>query len=97
MWKRLFDRLFGREAEKRRIATTIAASTQVLEECPVCRGYADKQVGEEVQTRADEAIDALFDRNAPEVAIFSGDRDELKRLIRDVRNDYSYLCPCEEI
>ena len=96
MWK-LFERLFGRDAKKRRIATTIAASTHVLEECPVCRGYADKQVGEEVLQAADQVIDALFDRDAPEVAIFDGRRDELKRLVRDVRDDYGYLCPCEDI
>ncbi len=97
MWKEWIDRLFGKRAEKRRIATAIAASTHVLEECPVCRGYADKQVGEEVLAKADQVIDELFARNAPEIAIFAGDRDELKRLIRDVRNDYGYLCPCEDI
>ena len=91
----LWDTLFGKAAAKRKLAVAIDLETGVLEACPVCRTIADKQVDENVLTRADAVVDRLFAENAPEVAVFNGDAQALKKQLRDVRKRYGYLCACE--
>ena len=75
------------------VMNSIAAG--VLEECPVCRGLADK-MRDDLLPAAERIAHERFDRADPSVAVFNGDRGDLLRRLRSVRNGVNYHCTCHD-
>lgn len=96
----LFD-LFRRalspspEARRDRVAIEIDVAAGVLEECPVCRAITDKQRDDRLPA-ADLEAHQRFDHRHPSIAIFDGDRDDLLRRLRSVRDRFDYHCTCQQ-
>lgn len=90
----LFGWLNSPEKRKNRVAIEIDKQTGVLEECPVCRDLADKGRDDLLPT-ADAEAHRRFDSDDPSVAIFAGDREDLLRRLRTVRDGYNFQCTCE--
>jgi hypothetical protein len=80
-------------ANRDKVAIEIDLATGVLEECPVCRGLSDKQRDDRLPA-ADLEAHQRFDRNDPSVAVFQGDREDLLRRLRSVRDGVNYHCTC---
>jgi hypothetical protein len=80
-------------ASRDKVAIEIDLATGVLEECPVCRGLSDKQRDDRLPA-ADLEAHQRFDRNDPSVAVFQGDREDLLRRLRSVRDGVNYHCTC---
>jgi hypothetical protein len=80
-------------ASRDKVAIDIDLATGVLEECPVCRGLSDKQRDDRLPA-ADLEAHQRFDRNDPSVAVFQGDREDLLRRLRSVRDGVNYHCTC---
>lgn len=91
----LFGRLFNNPEHKRnQVALDIDLQTGVLERCDVCNTVTDKQRDDRLPAADAEAHQA-FDRNDPKVAIFEGNREDLLKRLRRVREPCPYLCDCE--
>jgi hypothetical protein len=80
-------------ANRDKVAIEIDLATGVIEECPVCRGLSDKQRDDRLPA-ADLEAHQRFDRNDPSVAVFQGDREDLLRRLRSVRDGVNYHCTC---
>ncbi|MGD8957333.1 MAG: hypothetical protein PVJ03_08360 [Chromatiaceae bacterium] len=90
-----FD-LFRRPGAARdAVAIEIDLATGVLDECPICRGISDGQRDDRLPA-AELMVHQRFDRNDPSVAVFAGDRDDLLRRLRTVRDRFDYRCPCQD-
>jgi hypothetical protein len=88
-----FD-LFRRPgADRDKVAIEIDLAAGVLEECPVCRAVSDKQ-RDDLLPNADLMAHQRFDRADPSVAMFAGDRDDLLKRLRSVRDQFNYHCTC---
>ena len=92
----IFDYFRRPGADRDRVAIDIDLSAGVLEECPVCRTITDKQRDDRLPA-AELEVHQLFDRNAASVAVFEGDRDDLLRRLRSVRDRFNYHCLCQEM
>jgi hypothetical protein len=88
--------LFGsrRARAQRRAAIAIDLEAGVLEQCPVCRGIADKLRDDRLPL-ADALAAARIAEGDPEVAAFAGDLVALQAKLRDVRREFRYSCTCE--
>ena len=80
-------------ADRDKVAIEIDLACGVLDECPVCRGISDKQRDDRLPA-ADLEAHQRFDHNAPSVAIFQGDREDLLHRLRSVRDRFDYHCTC---
>jgi len=80
-------------ADRDKVAIEIDLAAGVLEECPVCRGLSDKQRDDRLPA-ADLEAHQRFDHNDPSVAVFQGDREDLLRRLRSVRDGVNYHCTC---
>lgn len=89
-----FDFLRRPGADRDRVAIEIDLQAGVLYACPVCRGIADKQRDDRLPA-AELEVHQRFDREDPSVAVFGGDRADLLRRLRAVRNRFDYHCTCE--
>ena len=89
----IFDFFRRPGADRDKVAIEIDVATGVLEECPVCRGLADKQ-RDDLLPAADLEAHQRFDRHDPSIQVFQGDRDDLLRRLRTVRKDVNYHCTC---
>lgn len=91
----LFDFLRRPDAQRDKVAIAIDLEAGVLEECPICRGISDKQRDDRLPT-ADLLVHRRFDHADPSVAVFGGDRDDLLRRLRSVRDRFGYHCTCQQ-
>lgn len=78
-----------------RVAIEIDLAAGVLEECPVCRAITDRQRDDRLPA-ADLEVHQRFDRADASVAVFDGDRDDLLRRLRSVRDRFGYECGCQQ-
>ncbi len=91
----LFD-LFRRPGDARdKVAIEIDLATGVLEACPVCRAVTDKQRDDRLPV-ADLEVHRRFDHADPSIVAFAGDRDDLLRRVRSVRDRFDYHCICQQ-
>ena len=88
-----FDFFRRTGANRDKVAIEIDLATGVLEECPVCRGLSDKLRDDRLPA-ADLEAHQRFDRDDPSVALFQGDREDLLRRLRSVRDGVNYHCTC---
>ena len=88
-----FDFFRRTGANRDKVAVEIDLATGVLEECPVCRGLSDKLRDDRLPA-ADLEAHQRFDRDDPSVALFQGDREDLLRRLRSVRDGVNYHCTC---
>ena len=77
------------------VAIEIDLAAGVLEECPVCRGISDRQRHDRLPV-AELEVHQRFDRGDPSIAPFHGDRDDLLRRLRRVRDRFEYNCICKD-
>ena len=91
----IFDFFRRPGAERDKIAVEIDVASGVLEECPVCRTVFDRQRDDRLPV-ADLEVHRRFDQNDPSVAAFDGDRDDLLRRLRSVRDGFDYHCTCQQ-
>ncbi len=89
----IFDFFRRPGAARNEVAIEIDVAAGVLEECPVCRGLADKQRDERLPA-AELEVHQRFDRNDPSIHVFNGDREDLLRRLRTVRDGINYHCTC---
>ena len=89
-----FDFLRRPGADRDRVAIEIDLATGVLERCPVCRGVSDKQRDDRLPA-AELMVHQRFDHADPSVAVFHGDRKDLLRRLRSVRDRFAYHCICK--
>lgn len=89
----IFDFFRRPGADRDKVAIEIDLATGVLEECPVCRGLSDKQRDDRLPA-ADLEAHRRFDQHDPSVAVFHGDREDLLRRLRSVRDGVNYHCTC---
>lgn len=89
----IFDFFRRRRDGRDQVAIEIDLAAGVLEECPVCRGISDKLRDDRLPA-AELEVHQRFDHNHPSVATFQGDRDDLLRRLRSVRDRFSYHCRC---
>jgi hypothetical protein len=82
-------------AARDRVAVEIDLAAGVLEECPVCRAITDRQRDDRLPA-ADLEAHQRFDHGDPAVAVFDGDRDDLLRRLRRVREGFDYQCNCQK-
>lgn len=82
-------------AARDRVAIEIDLAVGVLEECPVCRAVTDKQRDDRLPA-ADLEAHQRFDHSDPSIAVFDGDRDDLLRRLRSVRDRCDYHCTCQQ-
>ncbi len=83
----------GHERDQVAIAIDLAAG--VLEQCPVCRTVTDRQRDDRLPA-ADLLAHQRFDEQDPSVAVFRGDRDDLLRRLRSVRDRFDFNCICQD-
>lgn len=88
-----FDFLRRPGAARDRVAIEIDLASGVLEVCPVCRGIFDRQRDQRLPA-AELIVHQRFDHADPSVTIFKGDRDDLLRRLRSVRDRFNYACTC---
>ena len=91
----LFDVFHRPGAERDKIAIEIDVAAGVLEECPVCRAISDKQRDDRLPV-ADLEVHQRFDQGDPSIVVFEGDRDDLLRRLRSVRDRFDYHCTCQQ-
>lgn len=91
----LLDLFNSDERRKDKVALQIDLATGVLEQCPVCRAVTDRMRDDRLSLAEAEA-QAAFDRNDPQVALFAGDRDDLLRRLRSVREPLPFECICQD-
>ena len=93
----LFDFFKGDKEQRARdqVALEIDIASGVLTRCPVCRAVTDRQRDDRLPA-ADVLAHEAFDRNDPQIAVFQGDRDDLLRRLRTVRNPLPYNCICQD-
>jgi len=83
------------DAARDKVAIEIDIAAGVLEECPVCRGVSDKQRDDRLAA-ADLIAHQRFDASDPSVEAFAGDRDDLLKRLRKVRDRFEYHCTCHD-
>lgn len=93
----LFAWFQSNRAERKRdqAALEIDIAAGVLERCPICHAVSDRQRDDRL-TAAEAAAQAAFERGDPLVAIFDGDREDLLRRLRKVREPLPYNCICQD-
>jgi hypothetical protein len=91
----LFDFLRRPDAARDQVAVDIDLEAGVLEACPVCRGIADRQRDDRLPA-ADLIAHQRFDAADPSIAPFDGDREDLLRRLRSVRDRFGYNCTCQD-
>jgi hypothetical protein len=90
-----FDFLRRPDSARDRVAIEIDLEAGVLEQCPVCRAVTDK--GRDTRLAAASRIAAeRFDAKDPRVAVFQGDRADLARRLRSVRDRFPWECHCQQ-
>ena len=90
----LFDLFSGEERRKDAVAVDIDIDAGVLQRCDICRAVYDR--GNDAQLPAADALaHELFECNDPRVAVFKGDREDLRRRLRSARKPIPYGCICE--
>ncbi|MCB1787839.1 MAG: hypothetical protein H6953_07220 [Chromatiaceae bacterium] len=89
----LLDRLRPPGAARDKVAIEIDLEAGVLNECPVCRTIFDLNNDGQLPT-ADLLAHQRFDHRDPSVAVFAGDRGDLLRRLRSVRDRFDYHCNC---
>lgn len=82
-------------ARRDRVAIEIDLAAGVLERCPVCRTITDRQRDDRLPA-AELLAHQHFDHADPGVAPFDGDRDDLLRRLRSVRDRFPFACNCQE-
>ena len=92
----IFDQFRRTDDPRDRVAIEIDLATGVLEECPVCRTTFDRQHDERLPA-AELEVHQRFDSDDPSIAVFRGDRDDLLRRLRTVRDRFNYHCLCQEM
>lgn len=91
----LFDFFNSDESKKNEVALEIDIATGVLERCDVCRTVVDHE-NDALLPAAEAEAHLAFDNHDPRVAIFNGDREDLIKRLRSVREDCPYLCLCQD-
>ena len=91
----IFDFFRRPGADRDKVAIEIDLATGVLEECPVCRTVCDKQRDDRLPV-ADLEAHRRFDQNDTGITVFDGDRDDLLRRLRSVRDRFDYHCTCQD-
>lgn len=66
----------------------------MLERCLFCNTPANKN-RDGLLPVADLEAHQGFDRNDPSIAVYEGDRDDLLRRLRSVRQRIPYRCSCD--
>ena len=89
----LFDFLRRPDRQRDAAAIRIDLAAGVLQECPVCRGLFDRQRDDRLPV-AELMAHQHFDRGDPLVAVFAGDRADLLRRLRSVRDRFEFHCDC---
>jgi hypothetical protein len=77
------------------VAIEIDLAAGVLDACPVCRAISDRQRDHRLPA-AELLAHQRFDHGDPSVSVFAGDRDDLLRRLRSVRDRFGYNCLCQE-
>ena len=80
-------------ADRDTVASARDLAPGVVEDAPGCRGRADHQ-RDDLLPAADLEAQRRFDKMDPSVAVFNGDRDDLLRRLRSVRDGVNYHCTC---
>ena len=80
-------------AARDKVAIEINLAAGVLEQCRVCRGISDQQRDERLPA-AELLVHQRFDHADPSIAVFAGDREDLLRRLRSVRDRFDYRCAC---
>jgi len=88
-----FDFLRRPGADRDAVAIEIDLAAGVLERCSFCHAISDKQRDDRLPT-AELLVHQRFDHADPGVAIFEGDRADLLRRLRTVRERFDYHCIC---
>lgn len=89
----IFDHFRVTDSPRDKVAIEIDIASGVLEACPVCRGIADKQRDDRLPA-AELEVHQRFDHADPSVAVFKGDREDLLKRLRTVRDRFDYHCLC---
>jgi len=90
-----FDPFRQPGAARDAVAIEIDLAADVLNACPVCRDISDRQRDDRLPA-ADLLAHQRFDNGDPSVAVFAGDRGDLLRRLRSVRDRFNYNCLCQE-
>jgi hypothetical protein len=90
-----FDPFRQPGAARDAVAIEIDLAAGVLDACPVCRGISDRQRDYRLPA-ADLLAQQRFDHGDPSVAVFAGDRGDLLRRLRSVRDRFDYDCLCQQ-
>jgi hypothetical protein len=90
-----FDFLRRPGADRDQVAIEIDVAAGVLQRCPVCKDIADKLRDDRLPA-AELLVHQRFDHADPSVAIFQGDRRDLLRRLRSVRDRFEFNCSCEK-
>lgn len=85
-------RLMELNDSKKRVAQIVAVRVDLLEECEFCGDVIDPLNNNFEE--AEELADDLVTKGDQLVAIFNGNRDELKQLIRECVDEQSEECHC---
>lgn len=91
----IFDHFRRPGADRDQVAIEIDLAAGVLQECPVCRGVTDPMLDDRLAA-AELLAHQRFDQGDTSVAMFSGDRDDLLRRLRSVRERFDHHCLCQQ-
>jgi hypothetical protein len=92
---RPFDPPETADAARDAVAIEIDVAAGVLDVCPICRDISDRQRDDRLPD-AEHLAHQRFERHDPSVAVYAGDREELLRRLRAVRDRFGYHCRCME-
>ncbi len=89
----LFDFLRRPGRQRDDAAVRIDLEAGVLQRCPLCHTVYDRQRDDRLPV-AELMVHQHFDRADPLVAAFAGDRADLLRRLRTVRDRFEFHCEC---
>ena len=93
----LLDFLISDSEKKRRAAVALALETGLLQECPVCREVTERDVSERMLEQTERRGEEWLARSDSRAAVFKGDREVMKRSVREVAKKAPFSCICDRV
>ena len=91
------DFLLSNSAKKSRAAEALGLETGLLQECPVCREVTERDLSEEVFQRTERLGEEWLAKSDPRVAVFKGDKEVMKKSVRETAKRAPFSCVCDRV